>query len=951
MNKFKLSILTMAIATAGFSSHSSAQQAEQTNAAANAQEEQIEVIGITGFRGSLQKAQAVKMSENSIVEVLSAEDIGKLPDTSVAESLARLPGLAGERRNGRTSGLSVRGFNENYVGTSLNGRELLGMGDNRGVEYDLYPSEIVSTAMVYKTPDASLMAQGIGGTVDLQTVRPLTAEDTFVVNLNYEQNDQESGNPDFDDHGHKASINYIDKFVDDKLGFALVLSSIKSPRQEQQFRGWGYPGAATTKGAPGVTVPADTFILGGHDTFTRSAMLERDSIAAIFEYDASDDLKVKFDALYINFNETDVRRGLEEGMAEWGTGAYTITEVQNGLATSAYHDGFFSVIRNDSREQDAELKTFGLNLEYNISDDWTAELDLSTGKVDKTITDVESYSGVGRAGGTGPDNRPISARSWVMTSSGAMFGAHPTIAPVDLTNPALIRLAGPQAWGGSLAPVPGFQDTGNGFGPTTAQDGFVNKPIFEEELDSVRLQFNGAVEWGIFTGLETGLVYKDRTKSKINNGAYLTANVWPNSDAIPDVIGVADLSFVGINGVLAYDSLALYNNGYYISTDAAFLENGRFGDTYEINEKITTLYGMLDINTDVGSIPVTGNVGVQIVKSDQEGFGFNASSGSDRFTDAIAVSGGTDYTDVLPSMNLSFEVADSQFVRTAVSKVMSRPRLDDLRPNSQVTFNFNDTNILDDDPLNSAFAGNAGNSELKPLEADQFDLSYENYFHDNGFFAASFFYKDLKNWHRNITLINDFSDYYIPGFHQTSAQGTPPNAPPATFLGRLDIRQDGLTGFVRGYELQASVPFDIIDEVLDGFGIVASATFMDGELDDGGRVPGLSEEIYTLTAYYERAGFEVRVSGTKRDQFATETRGLSLSLAPTMDQGGSLIDAQIGYDFSESGIDALEGLRVSLQGQNLTDEKTIQNNPGDTRQITQYQSFGRNFLLGLNYKF
>lgn len=957
MNKFKLSILTMAIATAGVSSHSYAQQAEATNNAAPAKEEQIEVIGVTGFRGSLQKAQAVKMSENSIVEVLSAEDIGKLPDTSVAESLARLPGLAGERRNGRTSGLSVRGFNENYVGTSLNGRELLGMGDNRGVEYDLYPSEIVSTAMVYKTPDATLMAQGIGGTVDLQTVRPLTAEDTFVVNLNYEQNDQNAGNPDFDDHGHKASINYIDKFVDDKLGFALVLSSIESPRQEQQFRGWGYPGVNFDRDDDGnyknprrntdlVDVPEGTMILGGHDTFTRSAMLERDSIAAIFEYDASDDLKIKFDALYIDFNETDVRRGLEEGMAEWGTGAYTITEVQDGLATAAYHDGFFSVIRNDAREQDAELKTFGLNLEYNINDDWTTELDISTGKVDKTITDVESYSGVGRAGGLGPDNRPITARSWVMTPSGAMFGAHPTIAPVDLTDPSIIRLAGPQSWGGSLDPVPEFQDTGDGYGPTTAQDGFVNKPVFEEELDSVRLQFNGVVEWGIFTGLETGVVYKDRTKSKVNNGAYLTANVWPNSDAIPDVLGVADLSFVGINGVLAYDSLALYNNGYYISTDAAFLENGRFGDTYEINEKITTLYGMLDINTDAGSIPVTGNIGVQIVKSDQEGFGFNASSGSDRYTNAIPVSGGADYTDVLPSMNLSFEVADSQFIRTAVSKVMSRPRLDDLRPNSQVTFNFNDTNILDDDPLNSAFAGNAGNSELKPLEADQFDLSYENYYHDNGFIAASFFYKDLKNWHRNITLINDFADYYIPGFHETST-----GLPPATTLGRLDIRQDGLTGFVRGYELQASVPFDIIDEVLDGFGIVASATFMDGELDDGGRVPGLSEEIYTLTAYYERAGFEFRVSGTKRDQFATETRGLSLSLSPTVDQGSELWDAQIGYDFSESGIDALDGLRVSLQGQNLTDEKTIQNNPGDTRQVTQYQSFGRNFLLGLNYKF
>ncbi|GAA0546646.1 TonB-dependent receptor [Rheinheimera aquimaris] len=939
MNKFKLSMLTLAIA-AGTGSNAIAQTAEQATA-----DEQIEVIAVTGYRGSLQKAQAIKMSENSIVEVLSAEDIGKLPDTSVAESLARLPGLAGERRNGRTSGLSVRGFNENYVGTSLNGRELLGMGDNRGVEYDLYPSEIVSTAIVYKTPEASLMAQGIGGTVDLQTIKPLAAERTLAFNGSYEKNDQDSGNPDFDNTGHRLSFNYVDKFLDDRLGVALVVASLETPRQEQQFRGWGYAGANPDRAADGVTVPDGTVILGGHDSFTRSAMLERDSIALVLEYIVNDRLKATFDALYIDFNEQDARRGLEEGGAEWGTGAYTITGVDNGLVTSGYYDGFYSVVRNDVREQDADLKTFGLNLEYQINDNWSGQLDVSTGKVTKTITDIESYSGVGRAN---TPNRPITARSWVMTSNGAFYSDHPTIAPVDLTDPSLIRLAGPQAWGGSLNPVTDFQNV-PGFGPDTAQDGFVNNPDFEETLDSVRLQANGYVEWGIFNELELGVVHKKRSKTKINNGAFLTANDWPDASPIPNVLGVADLSFIGINGVLAYDSLGLYRSGFYTSTDAALLENGRYGDTYSIDEKLTTLYGMLDISTEIGDIAVTGNVGVQIVRADQQGDGFSATTNAQGFTQAVPVSAGTDYTDVLPSLNLSFEVADRQYVRTSLSKVMSRPRMDDMRPNSQVTFAFNDNNILDDDPLNSAWGGNGGNTELKPLEADQFDLSYENYFHDNGFFAASFFFKDLKNWHRNITLINDFSSNYIPGFHQSSdATG---NLPPATFLGRLDIRQDGLQGFVRGYEFQASIPFDIIHEALDGFGIVASATFMDGKLDDGGRVPGLSEEIYTLTAYYEYKGFEFRISGTKRDEFQTEERGLSLALTPVTRLGNELWDAQIGYDFSESGIEALDGLRVTLQAQNLTDEKDVTTNGADNRQIVTYQSYGRNYMLGLNYKF
>ena len=135
MSQFKKSVLAFSVSAAmtGLTATSVVAQESADNA-----EDTTEVIQVRGIRGALQRAQAIKMEQTSFVEVLSAEDIGKLPDTSIAESLARLPGLAGERRAGRTSGLSVRGFNENYVGTTLNGRELLGMGDNRGVEYDLF---------------------------------------------------------------------------------------------------------------------------------------------------------------------------------------------------------------------------------------------------------------------------------------------------------------------------------------------------------------------------------------------------------------------------------------------------------------------------------------------------------------------------------------------------------------------------------------------------------------------------------------------------------------------------------------------------------------------------------------------------------------------------------------------------------------------------------------------
>lgn len=934
MKQFKPNLIKAALISGGVAFGSSPAFAQDSNAQ-GIDENTVEVIQVSGIRGSLQRAQAIKMDSTSIVEALSAEDIGKLPDTSIAESIARLPGLAGERRNGRTSGISVRGFNENYVGTSLNGRELLGMGDNRGVEFDLYPTEIISNILVYKTAEAGMTTQNIGGSIDLQTVSPLSAKSTFTFNGNIERNAEDSPNPDYDNQGHRLSLNFVDQFADDTIGLALTIASMESPRQEEHFRGWGYATANSANAADGVNVPDGTAILGGHDSFARSAMLERDSVAAVIEWAPNDKLNVQVDALYIDFVENDVRRGLEEGGPEWGGVNYTITGVEDGLVTSGYHDGFFSVIRNDARSQDAKLTTIGINAEYQLNDSWTLEVDYSTGSVEKEIIDVESYSGVGRAG---VDGRPLTPRSWVMTSTGVMYSDHPTLAPVDLTDPSLISLAGPQAWG---APIIG----------SDAQDGFVNQPTFEEDLDTLRFDAKGFVEWGVVTGMSAGVIYSDRYKEKLNNGAYLTAPSYPGDEALPSVVGVVPLGFIGINGILGYDSLGLYNSGYYTATDAKLVQNDRLGDTYTVDEELLTLYTKFDLEWEVGDIWIRGNVGVQVVSADQQSTGFSTTSDADRNTVATPVSGGTDYTDVLPTLNLSAEVAEGQFVRFALGKVISRPRMDDMRPNTQASFAFNDNQIESTDPENGPWGGSAGNPELKPLEANQLDLAYEYYFADAGYVAASFFYKDIKNWHRDTSVIVDFSDVYIPDLHQGSL-----GQAPATFLGGVTGVLDGFEGFVRGYELQGLLTGEMLHDSLEGFGLFASATFMDGEVDAAPgqtetRIPGLSEESYSLTFYYENNGFEFRVAGTKREDYLTEERGTSLALVDATKQGGTLVDAQIGYDFSESGIDYLEGLRVTLQAQNLTDLDDIQTSATDPRQVTQYQRYGTNYLLGFNYTF
>ena len=915
-----------------------------------------EIVTYGKFRRSLVDSISTKRNSTSIVEAISAEDIGKLPDSSIAESLARLPGLAGERVNGRTSGISVRGFKEDYTAVTMNGRELLGIGDNRGVEYDLYPSEIISGVVVYKTPDASMVHQGIAGIVDLRTVRPLDAEPYLVVNANYEQNNLKSANPDYKDNGYRAAVSYSDVFADDTIGFALAVATTESPSQEEQFRGWGYAdlNLANATAGPGITLAGGEKVLGGQDSFVRSAVLNRDTVSAVFQYAPSDDLTVTLDALYIDFSEDKAFRGIEEGGPEWGGTAYTVTGLEDGLVTSGYYQGFLSVVRNDGERKDGKLKTFGLNVDWDVADDWKLTLDAAHSKTDKTVTNIESYSGVGRAGLT--TTAPPTPRSWVMTPNGAVYGPHPTLSQPDLSDFNIVKLAGSQAWGGGMQNLPQYADTtaadGSTIGAFQAQDGFVNEPVFDEKLTTLKLQAERPLEWSIFSNVQFGLYYSDRSKSKVNHGYYLTAPTWPNDGLIPEQyrLGTTNVNFIGLGDIVAYDGLKMYFDGYYDASDAGILQPDRLGDTYTIDETLTTGFVKFDFDTQMGNTPVSGNIGVQIVNADQTGYGYNAYVDDTGFVSDEPIKDGASYTNVLPSLNVSFEITDTQIIRFAAAKVLTRPRMDYMKPNNQINFNFNYGNVSNPNPAGGPWSASAGNAKLKPLEANQFDLAYEWYFADDGFVSLAAFYKDLTNWHADGSFIADFSPFYIPGYHQALDPNTGAVVTPATFEGIVTTKADGLTGWVGGYDLQGNIPFHMFSEALDGIGLIASASFYDGSLEGGVPVPGLSKESFQSTLYFEKGGFQARVSWIKRGAFATEEPGLSLALTPTTDQGAELIDAQIGYDFGLGGFDKLDGLYVSLQGQNLTNEDTLHTD-SDARQVTKWQSFGANYLLNVIYRF
>lgn len=507
---------------------SSAAQAQEMTGATS---QDPQVVTVTGFRGSLMQAQSIKKNNSSIVEAVSAEDIGKLPDTSIAETLARIPGLAGERVAGRTSGISVRGFKEDYVGTTLNGRELLGIGNNRGVEFDLYPAEIMSGAVVYKAPDATLSAMGIGGTVDLRTTRPLDAKPSTTVNASYEKGSLESNNPDYKNTGYRFAFADSRRFANDTVGLALALAKTNSPSQSEQNGLWGWSRNASFGNA---------FTPNGINVASSSSVLTRETASAVLQFKPNNKTNITLDALAINFRDQGIRRGFIQALPDG-----TIGQVVNGVAQSGTSGPFNSVIRSDPTDKQGSLRTHGVNMKLAVNDQWQAKFDMARSNTSKHDEIGESYAGNGRAGLS--TQGPGTIRSWETTSKGLRFSN----SNVNFADYDLVRLAGPQAWGGSLAPISQLQTSVSGnpaVGFTQAQDGFVNNAVFEESLDTVRLEAVGKLDFGWVNSVNFGVLYSDRQKSKDNQGYYLTANTWPKDGPIPESArrGVADLSWAEI---------------------------------------------------------------------------------------------------------------------------------------------------------------------------------------------------------------------------------------------------------------------------------------------------------------------------------------------------------------------------------------------------------------------
>ena len=879
---------------------------------------QLDTVQVTGIRRGIESAIAVKRDATSVVEAISAEDIGKLPDVSIAESLARLPGLAAQRVAGRAQVISIRGLSPDFATTLLNGREVVSTGDNRSVEFDQYPSELVNGVTVYKTPDAGLVGQGLSGTIDMQTVRPLSFADRVIAVSGRYQKSSLGSAAGVDEFGNRFSASYIDQFADNTFGLSIGYAHTDTPIQENQVGLYEPWTTEFTDSGDRPDVPAGTYYADGIKALRRTGNAKRDGYMATLQFRPSNAWTSTLDAFHTEAEQIDTANQFEVNLSGWNGGydpAFLVTNPQvngNGSLTGGTANNVYPLVRGMYNKREDKIDIFGWNNEFTFNSGVRLNADVNYSKATRDELNLENNTQLA----------PMPQLDNVnLTYHGSDFSQ--LVPGRDYSNPDALFLTN-----------------------TIYGSGYGKVPSVEDRLKGARLQasfpMSDAIGW--ISDLDVGVNYADRRKDKkqpegnINLGAQGDTTIASDLQYSP-----VNLGFAGIGYIPAWNVPAAV--GRYMTFEPVDNLSYLIPKAWTVEEKITTAWLRANLDSELSdTVSLRGNIGVQLQRTDQ--------SSNSNFWDATRpagqevqpIEGGKKYNDWLPSMNLVFMFPHDQKLRFAAAKQLARPRVDQMR--AGIDFGV--------DAATGKPGASGGNPELDPWRANALDLSYEKYFGEKAYVAAAIFYKDLKSY-----IYTQSRDDY--DFSALVADYVPQeNQPPAQLVGTFTGPENGEGGKLKGLELTASIPLDMLWAPLEGFGIQASATFNDSDIkildpesassvgSDPISLPGLSDRVYNFTGYYERNGFEARVSQRVRSDFIGEIGNFNGNRTLRYVVGESITDAQVSYTFGDT--TSLKGLSLLLQATNLTNEP-YRTYAGTKDRPLEYIEWGRTYILGVNYKF
>ncbi|MGY4517447.1 TonB-dependent receptor [Lysobacter sp. HA18] len=930
MLNLKRNLLSVALASAAMMLASAAQAQTATPASPSdaPDAKQLDTVTVRGIRRGIERSIDVKKNSTSIVEAVSAEDIGKLPDVSIAESIARLPGLAAQRVAGRAQVISVRGLSPDFSTSLLNGREMVSTGDNRSVEFDQYPSELLSGVTVYKTPDAGLVGQGLSGTIDMHTVRPLNFQERVIAVSARGQHNSLGAAGNQDAFGNRFNASYIDQFANRTWGIALGYSHSDTPIQENQvglYEPWFAIGAGSRP-----DVPAGTYYSDGIKALRRTGYQKRDAVMGTLEFRPNDVWTSTLDVFHTEAHQEDTANQFEVPLGDYnGTSdddktpvdekvhiAITGAQVNgHGTFTGGKVANLYPLVRGMYNDRKDKIDAFGWNNRFNIGS-VKLDADISWSRAKRNELSLENNTQLAPSTPFDTIGLQINADSFSQINPG-----------LDYSDPTELFVTG-----------------------TIYGSGYGKVPRVIDELKSYRLTANFAgpqsLQW--IKDFDVGINYADREKEKHQPEGNINLPPPQTPFTIPGDLqyGLVDLDFAGVGLVPSWNVPGVVNR-FMTFNPSETAQSYLVAKAWTVDEKITTTFAKANIDTQWGSVPVRGNIGVQVQHVDQSSRGNVFDGTRPAGQQIVAYTRGKTYTDVLPSLNLAFSLPDDQTLRVALAKQVARPRIDELRASRDFG--------VDQSKSPAVPGASGGNPELDPWKANAFDISYEKYFGTKAYVAAAYFYKDLTTYIYSQKVDGyDFSDllqgYVVP------AGGTTPQS-----TGTYVAPFNGKGGKMQGIELTASLPLNLFTPVLDGFGIVASATYTDSNITippDGPNInsvgnapialPGLSKRVYNFTAYYENNGFEARINQRRRSDFIGEIGNFNGDRTLRYVVGENITDAQVSYTFGDES--SLKGLSLLLQANNLTNE-AYRTYAGTKDRPLEYIEWGRTYLVGVSYKF
>ena len=930
-----------------------------TGAAAMAQTDQsnasVETVVVTGYRASIAASLDLKKNSQQIIEAISAEDIGKLPEDSIADSLARLPGLASQRdNNGHWQDISVNGLPPSMSATLFDGRPQASTDNNRVIQFDQYPAEIMSQVKVYKTSEASL-TNGAIATIDLETIRPLDYDKrTFEVGLTGEFDTRGALQPDANPYGYRANVSYVDQFANDKLGVMIGLASMSAPNQIYAQHPYGF------------NEPND--VVTGMQDQVRSDTLMRNAAISTVQWRPSNNFQVTIDGFYSYYNDSAIMRGDEVQTACCGN-AMPQSNVQGAPGAQAPYfpdvwqallpgstvppsttsEGVSSWIAlpqilNYYYDDVSKQYSLGGTAIYSAGP-WVFKANVGFSEADRNDGRIELYSGFGSNGAHNASTVTLTAGA----GSQGMIGISNW--SEQLVNNPAVALGENLTWEQGWWPASTINGVPTGFAnPTTAGNfsacggsfgacygsGYQQHVLSNDVIRDGTLSTQRDLGGGLFSDIEVGVSWSLRNKNYIDHegiGALTSENM---AQPIPSslLLKPTDMSAYGLPDTPSIDVKKAWASGAYI-----YLErNDELQAHYwNVREEVLTPYIESRIDSHMLGVPMTGNVGVQFVHSDQTVSG-NAQSGNWPTYTFTPFSVDTQYWDVLPSLNLTWQLTDDQQVRLGAGRSLARPRFDSMGGNTSVNFNAADANSTS--LASSPWSGSIANPSLKPWRSDDVDVSYEWYYAPGEALFVEGFYKYLETFIYDKTTVTDFHPY-------AALAGT---YTPALWEGPVTEYVNGNGGDVEGVVIGGNFLLNHISSYLDGFGIEAQGTMLsssvkipDPNTSPSGQIPELSKFSSSVSFYYEKYGFSFRINDRYRSSYVQEVPNFDGSLQAIEGAAENTVDVQLGYQWND--------WNFTFSGENLTDTPMNSFVNGNPRQPEYYKLFGTNLLFGVSYKY